>query len=180
MVYQAGAEAAERSSNEKAGCPAKVRRLMTERSERKKAPEFEAEASPGGRIKLADYRGKYLILYFYPASFTLFCTRETIRFRDAASELRALGAEVMGVSPDPLDTQCKFAEHYQTNFPIVSDPDSQIARDYGVVFPVLPRIKRVTFILDPDGYIAARFHHEVLWYKHIDDALDFLRAQPQK
>lgn len=153
---------------------------MTESSTRKKAADFEAEASPGGRIKLSAYRGKYLVMYFYPGSFTLFCTRETIRFRDAAAELRQLGAEVIGVSPDPLDTQCKFAEHYQTTFPIVADTDSRIARDYGVVFSVLPRIKRVTFIIDPEGYIAARFHHEVLWYKHIDDALDFLRAERKK
>jgi thioredoxin-dependent peroxiredoxin len=153
---------------------------MSERGARKKAPEFEADASPGGRVKLSDYRGKYLVLYFYPGSFTFVCTRETIRFRDAASELRALGAEVLGVSPDPLDTQCKFAEHYQTSFPILADPDSVIAREYGVVFSVLPRIKRVTFIIDPEGCIAARFHYEVLWYKHIDDSLDFLRAEKQK
>ena len=150
---------------------------MMQRDARKKAPSFTADASPGGALNIESFRGKYLVLYFYPRSFTLFCTRETIAFRDAASELRALGAEVVGISPDPLDTQCKFAEHYQTSFPIVSDPESQIAREYGVVFPVLPRIKRVTFIIDPDGYIAARFHHEVMWHKHIDDALAFLRAQ---
>jgi peroxiredoxin Q/BCP len=153
---------------------------MTVPEQRRRAPEFVAEASPGGRISLADYRGKYLVLYFYPKSFTLFCTKETIRFRDAAAELRTLGAEVVGISPDPLDVQCKFAEHYQTTFPIVSDPDGQIARDYGVMFTVLPRIKRVSFIIDPRGQIAARFHHEVLWYKHIDDALDFLRAEQPK
>lgn len=143
----------------------------------RKAPDFTAEASPGGRVSLSDYRGKFVVLYFYPGSFTLLCTRETIKFRDAASELRALGAEVVGISPDPLETQCKFAEHYQTSFPIVSDPDHRIARDYGVVFPLLPRVKRVTFIVDRQGYIAARFHHEVLWHKHIDDALEFLRRQ---
>jgi len=148
--------------------------------QRRKAPEFVAEASPGGRISLADYRGKYLVLYFYPKSFTLFCTKETLRFRDAASELRALGAEVVGISADPLETQCKFAEHYQTSFPIVSDPDGAIGRDYGVMFSVLPRTKRVTFIIDPEGNIAARFHYELLWYKHIDDALGFLRAEQQK
>jgi thioredoxin-dependent peroxiredoxin len=149
-------------------------------SQRKKAPEFTAEASPGGRISLSDYRGKYLVMYFYPKSFTLFCTKETIGFRDAAAELRTLGAEVVGISPDPLQTQCKFAEHYQTSFPIVADPDGAIARDYGVMFNVLPRIKRVSFIIDPAGNIAARFHHELLWYKHIDDALAFLRAEQQK
>jgi thioredoxin-dependent peroxiredoxin len=153
---------------------------MTVAEVRRRAPEFNANASPGGRVSLSDYRGKYLVVYFYPKSFTLFCTKETIRFRDAAAELRALGAEVVGISPDPLETQCKFAEHYQTSFPIISDPDGQIARDYGVMFTVLPRIKRVSFIIDPRGDIAARFHHEVLWYKHIDDALDFLRAEQRK
>lgn len=148
---------------------------------RKPAPAFEADASPSGvRIRLADYRGKYVVLYFYPGSFTLVCTKETVAFRDAAAELRELGAEVVGISPDPVETQCKFAEHYQTSFPIVSDPGGAIARDYGVMFSVFPRVKRVTFIIDPEGYIAARFHHEVLWYKHIDDALDFLRNQQRK
>jgi len=149
---------------------------MTQRTGRKKAPLFAADASPGGRVSLEDYRGKYLVLYFFPGAFTLLCTRETIGFRDAAAELRELGAEVLGVGPDPLDTQCKFAAHYQTSFPIASDPDNLIARDYDVVFPLLPRIKRVTFVIDPDGYIAARFHHELLWHKHVDDALGFLRA----
>jgi peroxiredoxin Q/BCP len=153
---------------------------MTAAPQRKDAPNFDAEASPGGRVRLSDYRGKYVVLYFYPKSFTLFCTKETIGFRDAASELRQLGAEVIGVSPDPLETQCRFAEHYQTSFPIVSDPDSSIARDYGVTFGLLPRVKRVSFVIDPQGRIAARFHHEVLWYKHIDDALEFLRAEQQK
>jgi peroxiredoxin Q/BCP len=153
---------------------------MTERASRRSAPLFTADASPGGRVSLAEYRGKYVVLYFYPKSFTLFCTRETMAFRDAAGELRGLGAEVIGVSPDPLETQCRFAEHYQTSFPIVSDPDSAIARDYGVVFAVLPRIKRVTFIIDAEGRIAARFQHELLWHRHIDDALAFLRAEQQK
>jgi peroxiredoxin Q/BCP len=153
---------------------------MAVAAQRKKAPEFTAEASPGGRISLSDYRGKFLVLYFYPKSFTLFCTKETVAFRDASTELRALGAEVIGISPDPLQTQCKFAEHYQTSFPIVADPEGTIAREYGVMFNVLPRIKRVSFIIDPEGNIAARFHHELLWYKHIDDALEFLRSEQQK
>jgi peroxiredoxin Q/BCP len=154
-----------------------VRGMIFDRAERRSAPAFSAEASSGAPISLADYRGKHLVLYFYPGSFTLICTRETVAFRDAASELRALGAEVVGISPDPLDTQCKFAEHYQTSFPIVADPENRIAREYGVVFPVLPRVKRVTFVIDGDGRIAARFHHELLWHRHIDDALDFLRGE---
>ena len=65
-------------------------------SARFKAPAFSAKATTGKQLGLDDYRGKYLVMYFYPKSFTLFCTKETIGFRDAAGELRSLGAEVIG------------------------------------------------------------------------------------
>jgi thioredoxin-dependent peroxiredoxin len=143
---------------------------------RKPAPAFTAPSSQGRPISLSDFRGKYLVLYFYPRSFTLGCTRETIGFRDASARLRALGAEVVGVSPDTLDVQCKFADHYQTVFAILSDESASISRDYGVMFPILPRVKRVTFVIDPEGYIVARFHHELLIDKHISDVLAFLEA----
>jgi peroxiredoxin Q/BCP len=153
---------------------------MIERTARKPAPSFSADASPGRQVTLADYRGKYLVLYFFPRAFTLLCTRETVGFRDAAAELRELGAELVGISADPLETQCNFASHYQTGFPILSDPDNRIAHAFGVVFPLLARVQRVTFIIDPEGRIAARFHHELLWHRHIADALAFLRAEQQR
>ena len=148
-------------------------------SARPKAPDFSAPASTGSTISqcaLADYRGRYLVLYFFPASFTYGCTRETIRFRDAANELAALGAGVVGVSPDTLDTQCKFTGHYEVAFPIVSDPELTIARSYQVLFPIVSRVKRMTFVIDPEGCIAARFHHELLFEKHVDDAIAFMRS----
>jgi len=143
---------------------------------RKKAASFSAPSSNGKTVSLEDYRGRYLVLYFYPASFTYGCTRETVRFRDATEELKTLNAEIVGVSPDPLETQCKFAEHYQAKFPLVADPESNIAREYGVVFPILPRVKRVTFVIDPEGFIAARFHHELQFERHVDDVLTYLRS----
>jgi peroxiredoxin Q/BCP len=143
---------------------------------RRKAPSFSAPSSIGTNVSLEDYRGRYLVLYFYPGSFTYGCTRETVRFRDATQELRALNAEIVGVSPDELETQCRFAEHYQAQFPILPDVDSSIAREYGVMFPILPRVKRVTFVIDPEGYIVARFHHELQFERHVDDALAYLRT----
>ncbi|HEY2734097.1 MAG TPA: peroxiredoxin [Polyangiales bacterium] len=143
---------------------------------RKPAPSFSAPSSTGQTIRLEDYRGRYLVLYFYPASFTYGCTRETVRFRDATAEIESLGAGIVGVSPDTIETQCRFAEHYQAKFPIVSDPDNAIARQYGVVFPLVKWIKRVTFVIDPEGSIAARFHHELMFEKHIDDAIAFLKS----
>jgi peroxiredoxin Q/BCP len=142
---------------------------------RKVAPAFSAPASTGGTLSLSDYRGRYLVLFFYPASFTYGCTRETVRFRDTQPEFEALGASVVGVSPDALEVQCRFAEHYQARFPILSDPDGAMAREYGVMFPILPRVQRVTFVIDPDGAIVARFHHELRFEKHADQALEYLK-----
>ena len=143
---------------------------------RRKAPSFKAPSSSGGDVSLDDYRGKYLVLYFYPRSFTPGCTIETKAFRDASEELHGLGAEVVGVSGDTLETQCKFAEQYGGNFPILSDADGSISRAYDVVFPLVGFIKRVTFVIDPEGCIAARFHHELLVTKHIADVVAFLKS----
>jgi peroxiredoxin Q/BCP len=145
---------------------------------KRKAPSFSAPSSTGKSVSLEDYRGRYLVLYFYPGSFTYGCTRETVRFRDATEELRALNADIVGVSPDELETQCRFADHYQAQFPILADLDSSIAREYGVMFPILPRVKRVTFVIDPEGYIVARFHHELQFERHVDDVLAYLRSVP--
>jgi peroxiredoxin Q/BCP len=117
-----------------------------------------------------------LVLYFYPASFTYGCTRETIRFRDATEELKELGADIVGVSSDALEVQCRFADHYQAKFPLLADTDGAVAREFGVMFPILPRVRRVTFIIDPEGYIVARFHHELRFEKHVDDAIEFLKS----
>jgi peroxiredoxin Q/BCP len=143
---------------------------------RKPAPSFSAPASNGQTVSLADYRGRYLVLYFYPASFTYGCTRETVRFRDAAAEIQSLGGEIAGVSPDPIEVQCRFADHYQAKFPILADPEGAIARAFGVKFALLPRVKRVTFVIDPESLIAARFHHELQFEKHVDDAIVFLKS----
>jgi peroxiredoxin Q/BCP len=146
------------------------------KSSRISAPAFSAPSSTGGTVSLADYRGRYLVLYFYPASFTFGCTRETVRFRDARAELAALGADIVGVSPDPLETQCRFASHYQTMFPIISDADRTISKAYRTLFPLVEWVLRTTFVIDPEGFIVARFHHELMFEKHVDDALAFLKS----
>jgi peroxiredoxin Q/BCP len=148
-------------------------------TERKLAPAFKAPSSAGREVSLSDYRGKYVILYFYPKSFTAGCTIETIAFRDATDELRALGAEIVGVSADPENIQCKFADKHRATFPILADESRSISRAYGVLYPVIGRGMRITFVIDPEGYIVARFHHELLFKKHIDDAIQFLKSRPR-
>jgi thioredoxin-dependent peroxiredoxin len=143
---------------------------------KQKAPAFRAKASTGGELSLDDYRGKYLVLYFYPAAFTPGCTVETKAFRDAYDEIRELGADVLGVSNDSLETQCRFADELGAKFPILADEGSVIARAYGVVYPLIGRAKRVTFVIDPEGSIVARFHHELFFTKHVGDALKVLKG----
>ncbi len=143
----------------------------------KKAPSFKAPSSAGREVSLDDYRGKYLVLYFYPKSFTAGCTIETAAFRDASDEIRALGGEVVGVSTDSVPTQCRFAAAQRTDFPILADSDAGISRAYGVLYPIIERAKRITFVIDPEGYIVARFRHELLFKKHIADAIAFLKAR---
>ena len=141
-----------------------------------KAQSFEGESSVGKRVRLEDYRGKYLVLYFYPKSFTPGCTYETVLFRDHYDELTALGAEVLGISRDSLDTQCKFAAKHEVRFPMVSDPDGRICKAYAVDRRILPVAQRVTFLIDREGYVIGRFSHALRISAHVGDVLDALRS----
>jgi peroxiredoxin len=144
--------------------------------ERFKAHSFVAPSSTGKKVALSDYAGKYLVLYFYPKSFTPGCTQETILFRDHHQELKSLGAEVLGVSRDPENVQCKFASEYEVQFPIIADPDAKICRAYAVDRRLWPVAKRATFLIDPEGYVIGRFDHEFRIGMHLEDVLTALRA----
>ncbi len=91
------------------------------------APDFEAESSKGN-VKLSSYRGKKVILYFYPKSFTPGCTREMERFSEIYDQIKENNAEVIGVSVDSISTQKKFAEKYGNKFPVVSDKEKEFVR----------------------------------------------------
>ena len=148
---------------------------LLEARQRFKAPAFSAQASHGKTVSLEDYRGKYLVLYFYPKSFTPGCTHETILFRDNYSELQSLGAEVLGVSRDTQVVQCNFADRYEVRFPILSDEDGTICRAYAVDRRLWPVAKRVTFLIDPQGIVVARFTHELRISAHLSDVVGALR-----
>jgi len=140
-----------------------------------RAPEFSARASDGKIVSLAAFRGRYLVLYFYPKAFTPGCTKEARRFRDNHTEIRELGAEVVGVSIDEPTVQCEFAARQQIAVPLIPDNDRALSTAYGVARRFLPIAKRVTFVIDPDGKVAARFEHELQVNKHLDNVLRFLR-----
>jgi peroxiredoxin len=139
------------------------------------APSFEAESSDGVTVRLSDYGGKVLVLYFFPKAFTPICTLETRRFRDSRADLAAHGAEVVGVSADSISVQCDFGQRQRVNFPLLADPDRRIANAYGVLWPLLARARRVTYVLDEKGVIELVTWHEFQVSKHLDDV--FLHLQ---
>jgi peroxiredoxin Q/BCP len=123
------------------------------------APDFSAPAGDGRTISLADYRGRYVVLYFYPRDNTPGCTAEACSFRDHEAALQAAGAQVIGVSPDSVKSHAGFAAKYGLPFPLVSDPDHTIAEAYGVwkekkqYGRTYMGIERTTFLIDPEGKI---------------------------
>lgn len=139
------------------------------------APEIGLLASDGKVFNLADRKGRYTIVYFFPAAFTPGCTAESKRFRDNSSELRELGADVVGISTDTHEKQCAFADSLRVEFPMVGDSDGRITRAYGVQWPIFNRARRVTFVVGPTQHIEAVFWHEVQVNRHLDDVVAFLR-----
>jgi peroxiredoxin Q/BCP len=137
------------------------------------APDFSAEINSGKTIKLSDYKGKNLVLYFYPKDNTSGCTKEACEFRDNMDELANNNVEVLGVSPDSITSHEKFIEKFNLNFNLVSDPDNSISTAYGAYGEKsmygrkYMGIIRSTFLINKEGVI------EDVWYKvrvngHVD------------
>ncbi len=123
------------------------------------APGFSLPDQSGKTRSLEDWRGKWLILYFYPKDDTPGCTAEARAFRDQAATLAALGAQAVGVSLDSAASHQAFADKHQLNFPLLADAEGVAARRYGALnnFGVVKFAKRVSFIIDPDGRIARAY-----------------------
>lgn len=124
------------------------------------APDFALPASTGATIALKDLRGKKVVLYFYPKDDTPGCTKEACGFRDVSAELKAAGAEVLGVSADGLASHKRFAEKYGLSFPLLADTEKTAANAYGAwgEKTVMGRktigMRRMTFLIDEQGRIA--------------------------
>ena len=136
------------------------------------APEIDALASDGKRFRLAAQSSKLCtVVYFFPKAFTPGCTAETKRFRDNFAELELAGAGIVGISTDDHQLQCSFADSLRVPFPMIGDADRSISKAYGVLWPLIARPKRVTFIVNALRTIEAVFQHEVQIAKHRDDVL---------
>jgi peroxiredoxin Q/BCP len=128
--------------------------------EGKQAPEFELESDSGKTVRLSDLRGSSVVLYFYPKDDTPGCTTEACEFRDAYDRFRKQGVEVIGVSPDRVDSHRKFKDKHELPFPLLADPDHTVAEAYGVwkekknYGKTSMGIDRSTFVIGPDGTLV--------------------------
>jgi thioredoxin-dependent peroxiredoxin len=133
------------------------------------APDFETVAHDGTRLRLTEMRGGPVVLYFYPKDETPGCTAEAEAFRDESAALQRIGARVIGVSLDTIESHREFAKNHELSFPLVADAGGAIAGKYGVSTRN-GFAERVTFIISADGKIA-RVFPEVRVSGHADEVL---------
>ena len=124
------------------------------------APEFTLKDAQGRETALADYRGKNVIVYFYPKAATPGCTTEACDFRDSLASLQDKGYEVIGISPDEPEALASFSGDFSLTFPLLSDPDHAVALAYGawgeklVDGEIVEAIVRSTVVVDPEGKVT--------------------------
>jgi peroxiredoxin Q/BCP len=126
----------------------------------RRAPAFTLTADDGSKVRLSDMKGRPVVLYFYPRDDTPGCTREACAFRDRKADLQKLGAVVLGVSTDSLESHRRFREKFELNFPLLVDADHKVAQRYGawreknMYGKKTMGIQRSTFLIDASGRIA--------------------------
>ena len=139
------------------------------------APDFEAESTKG-KIKLSEYRGRKVILYFFPKAFTPGCIRETQNFGKLYEEVKKNNAEIIGISVDSIDTQKRFAEKLGVSFPLVSDKNKTISKLYNVLNSNLTSAQRTTFIINERGYIVEILRDLKSAEEHVEKAIEIIKS----
>lgn len=138
---------------------------MSELGKGARAPSFSLQDQDGKTVRLGDYRGRKLLLYFYPKADTPGCTTQACGIRDAMPDLKSLGIAAVGISPDKPEAQKKFADKYQLSFPLLSDPQHATAVAYGawgeksMYGKKYEGILRSSFLIDEAGKVLQA------WYK---------------
>lgn len=145
-----------------------------------KAPDFKTATDKHGTISLSDYKGRKLVLYFYPKDDTPGCTKQACGFNENLEAFQNLNVDVIGVSKDPVQKHQKFREKYDLEFPLIADEETILCQKYGVwkeknmYGKKLMGIERTTFLIEEQGRI------EKIWRKvkvkdHIEEVLDAAR-----
>lgn len=144
------------------------------------AIDFTLPAQNGQEITLSDFRGKMVVLYFYPRDLTPGCTTEACDFRDYSPEFNKLNTEIIGISRDPISKHQKFSEKYQLPFLLLSDEEGQVCEKYGVLKEKnmfgrkVLGIERTTFVLDETGKIV-QVYRKVRVKDHVKEVLSFVK-----
>ncbi|SFP27228.1 peroxiredoxin Q/BCP [Amycolatopsis arida] len=129
------------------------------------APDFTLPDSTGNEVSLSDFRGRSVVVYFYPAAGTPGCTKQACDFRDNLGELAGADYEVLGISPDKPEKLAKFAEAEGLSFPLLSDPDKKVLTEWGAYGEkknygrVVQGVIRSTFVVDPEGTIVKALYN---------------------
>ena len=140
------------------------------------APHFSLPDNQGRQVSLSEFKGKWVVLYFYPKDDTPGCTTEACHFRDDFKLLENLGAQVIGMSIDDSFSHKKFAEKYNLPFPLLSDASGEVASLYGALnnFLVIKLAKRYTYLINPQGKIA-KIYLSVDTSKHSQEIIEDLK-----
>jgi thioredoxin-dependent peroxiredoxin len=141
--------------------------------EGKPAPDFELLNDEGEKVRLSSFRGRPVVLYFYPRDNTPGCTKQASGIRDAYADFRKQGAVVLGVSTDTQAAHVKFKEKYDLPFMLLADPDQQTGEAYGVSKEGGRTFERSTFVIDADGIVRKVMRH-VNPEKHARQVLEAL------
>ena len=155
--------------------------MATELAEGAKAPAFELPRDGGGNVSLEDFKGKKLVIYFYPKADTPGCTRESIDFSKLRAEFQKAGTEILGVSADPVTAQDKFKKKHGLKIALLSDETHKMLEAYGVwgkksmYGRTYMGVTRTTFLIGPDGRIA-RIWPKVRVDGHAAEALAAAKA----
>ena len=141
-----------------------------------RAPDFTLQTQRGENVTLSQFQGKKnVVLYFYPKDETVGCTREACAFRDSYELFTDLGAEVIGVSADSVESHKSFAEHHNLPFTLLSDLDNNVRKLYGATSTLGMIPGRVTFIIDKKGMVHHVFSSQLQPEKHIEEAREVLK-----
>lgn len=148
------------------------------------APDFTLEASNGEKVSLSDFRGKHVVLYFYPKDNTPGCTTEACDFREYFHQFADLDTVILGVSRDTIASHAKFIAKYELPFLLLSDPEAEVCKQYEVFKEKTMfgkkawGIERSTFIIDKEGKIA-KVYRKVKVKDHVQEALQFVKDHLQ-
>jgi thioredoxin-dependent peroxiredoxin len=156
--------------------------MATKIVEGRKAPDFALNDAAGKRVSLADFKGKHVVVYFYPKDDTPGCTKEACGFRDHWKELQRAGVVVLGISPDTDASHAKFAAKYRLNFPLLSDPDRKVMTAWGAYGDKVMYGKKTKGVIrssvwiGPDGVVRKHWARVADAGKHPAQVLEEIRA----